>query len=138
MKTVKDYHDLYLNCGVLLLTDVFEKFRNKSLNNCRLCPSHYLSAPSLSWDAILNMTNVELKLITDSDMYVFFEKDIRHGVSYISNRYSACNNKYLQSYHLKEESKHIIYLAVNNLYGYAMSKFFPTSFKPIDPKKSLT
>ena len=138
MKTVKDYHDLYLNCGVLLLTDVFEKFRNKSLNNCRLCPSHYLSAPSLSWDAMLNMTNVELKLITDSDMYVFFEKDIRDGVSYISNRYSACSNRYLQSYHLKEESKHIIYLAVNNLYGYAMSKFFPTSFKPIDPKKILT
>ena len=114
MKTVKDYHDLYLNCGVLLLTDVFEKFRNKSLNNCRLCPSHYLSAPSLSWDAILNMTKVELKLIIDSDMNVFFEKDVRDGVSYISNRHSACINQYLNSYHLKEESKHIIYLVANS------------------------
>ena len=32
--------------------------------------------------------------------------------------------------------KHIVYLDANNLYGYAMSKFLPTSgFKRIDPKK---
>ena len=42
MKTIKDYHDLYLKCDVLLLADVFEKFRNNSLNNFGLCPSHYL------------------------------------------------------------------------------------------------
>ena len=45
MKTTKDYHNLYLKCDVLLLADVFEKIRNNSLKNCRLCPSHYLSAP---------------------------------------------------------------------------------------------
>ena len=31
MKTMKDFHDLYLKCCVLLLVDVFEKFRNNSL-----------------------------------------------------------------------------------------------------------
>ena len=31
MKTLKDYHDLYLKCDVLLVPDVFEKFRNSSL-----------------------------------------------------------------------------------------------------------
>ena len=30
MKTMKDYHDLYLNCDILLLADAFEKFRNIS------------------------------------------------------------------------------------------------------------
>ena len=46
------------------------------------------------------------------------------------------NNTYLQSYDPEHESKHIIYLDANNLYGYAMSKFLPTSgFKRIDPKE---
>ena len=53
---MKDYHNLYLKCDVLLLADVFEKFRNNSLKNYGLCPSHYLSAPDLSSDAMLNMT----------------------------------------------------------------------------------
>ena len=30
MKTMKDYHNLYLKCKFLLLADVFEKFRNNS------------------------------------------------------------------------------------------------------------
>ena len=90
MKTIKDYHDLYLKCEV---ADVLEKFRNNSLNNYELCASNYLSAPVLSWDAILNMTKVELELITDTDMYIFFEKVTRDGASYISNRYNKANKK---------------------------------------------
>ena len=93
MKTMKDYYDLHLKCDVLLLADVFEKIRNKRLKNYGLCPSHYLSTPVLSWDAMLKMTNVELQLIPDRDMFIFFEKGIRGGVSYISNRYGKTNNK---------------------------------------------
>ena len=86
MKTMKNYHDLYLKCDVLFLADVFEKFRNNSLRNYGLCPSHYLSAPALSWDPVLNMIKIKLELISDPDMYIFFEKGMRCGVSYISNR----------------------------------------------------
>ena len=83
-----------------------------------------------------NMTKVELELIPHPDMYIFFEKGIRDGVSYISNRYSNANNKYLKSYDPEQESKHIIYLDANDLYGYDISKFLPTSgFKWIDPKE---
>ena len=46
MKTMEDY--LYLKCDVLLLADVLEKVRNNRLKNYRLCPSHYLNAPTLS------------------------------------------------------------------------------------------
>ena len=59
MKAKKDYDNLYLKCDVLLLADVFERFRNNSLKNYRLCPSHYLSAPSLSWNAMLKMTKID-------------------------------------------------------------------------------
>ena len=54
-------------------------------------------------------------------------------VSCISERYIGGNNKYLKPYDPKQESKHIIYLDTNNLYGYAVCKFLLTSgFKWID------
>ena len=110
MKKMKDYQDLYLKYGVLLLADGFEKFRNNSFNNYRLCLSHYLRAPGLSWDVMLKMTKIELELTPNLDMYICFEKGTRGGASYISNRYSKANNKYLKSYDPKKESKQIIYL----------------------------
>ena len=103
MKTMKDYHNLYLKCDVLLLADVFEKLINNSLKNYGLCPSHCFSAPTLTWDAMLNMTEIKHELISDPDTYIFFEKGMRGGVSYISNRYSKANNKYLKSYDPKQD-----------------------------------
>ena len=136
MKTVKDYHDFYLKCDVLLSADVFEKFRNNNIKNYTLLPSHYLSAPAISWDAILDMTKVILELISNPNMYIFFEKGMKGGVSSISSRYSKVDNKCFKSYDPKKESKHVMYLDANNLCGYAMSKFFPPSgFKWIDLKE---
>ena len=60
METMKDYHDLYSKCDILLLDDVLGKFRNNSLKNYGLLPSHYLSAPG--WDAMLKMTKLNLNL----------------------------------------------------------------------------
>ena len=85
---------------------------------------------------MLDKTKVKFELILDPDMYLLFEKGVRGRVSYIFKGYSKANNKYLKTYPPKHESKHIIYLDVNNLYGYVMSKFLPTSgFKWIDPKE---
>ena len=96
MKNEKDerYRDLYLKYDMLLLAGVFEKFRNKSFKNYGLCPSHYLSAPAFSWEAMLNTRKLELKHIPDSDMYIFFEKG---GVSNSFNKYSKANDKHLKS-----------------------------------------
>ena len=59
MKAMKDYPGLYLKCNLLLVTEVFnEKLRNKSLKKYGLCPSHYLSAPGLRWDAMLKMKKI--------------------------------------------------------------------------------
>ena len=113
MKTMKNYPDLHLKCDILLLTDVFEKFRKNSLKIYELYPSHYLSTPTLSWDVMLNMRKVELELIQDPEMYIVFEKGMRSGVFYISNRCNKANNKYVKSQDPKQESKHIIYLDVN-------------------------
>ena len=80
-----------------------------------------MSGSALSWDAIRNIAKVELELVPDPDLCIFFEKDTRGE---ISGRYSKVNknqNKYTYT--------GIIYLVM------AMSKFLPTSgFKWIDPK----
>ena len=70
---------MYLKCDVLLLADVFEQFRNNSLKNYGLRPSHYLSTPTLSWDGMLNMPKVELELTSGANMYIFSEKGMRGG-----------------------------------------------------------
>ena len=51
----------------------------------------------------------------------------KYEIKTMNYRYSKVNNNYLKSYDPKKESKHIIYLDTNNLYGYAMSKFLPKS-----------
>ena len=74
MKNMGDYHDHYLKKDVLLLADVFEKFTDTRLTFYKLDPCHYFSSPGLSWDAMLKMTGVESRKITDSDMYFSIEK----------------------------------------------------------------
>ena len=74
MKNMGDYHDHYLKKDVLLLADVFEKFVDTCLKFYKLDPCHYFSSPGLSWDAMLKMTGVESRKITDSDMYFSIEK----------------------------------------------------------------
>ena len=136
MKTMGDYHDLYLKADVLLLTDMFEKFIKTCLNYYGLDPCHYFSSPGLSWDAMLKMTGIELKLISDTDMHLFVEKGMRGSISYIAKRHSKANNKYTENYDSSQKSLFIMYLDANNLYGWAMTQYLPYSgFKLISKKE---
>ena len=45
-----------------------------------LDPSYFYSAPGLAWQACLKKTGVKLKLLTDIDMLLMFEKGIRGGM----------------------------------------------------------
>ena len=61
------------------------------------------------------MAGMELEPISDIYMYLFIEKGIRRGISYIAKRHSKANNKYIQSYDHKKSSKYITYFDANNL-----------------------
>ena len=81
-----DYHDHYLKKDVLLLADVFEKFIDTCLKFYGLDPCHYFSSPGLSWDAMLKMTGVKLEQISNPHKYLFIEKGLNGGVSYITRK----------------------------------------------------
>ena len=68
------------------------------------------------------MTGITLELITDIDMYQMVETGLSGGVSYIANRYSKPNNKYLSDYDKNKDSSYLMYLEANNLYGCGMSQ----------------
>ena len=126
MKTLKEYHELYNITDVLLLADVFENFRDLCLKIYKLDPVYYFTTPGLAWDACLKMTNIQLELLSDVNMLLMFEKGIRGGISIISNRYGKANNKYMKDYDKNKDSKYLMYLDANNLYGCAMTEKLPT------------
>ena len=88
---------MYLAKDVLLLADVFEKFRQTCIEYYKLDPCHFISTPDLSWNAYLYQAYREapkftLELMTDSDMYLMIEKGIRGGLSQIGDlRYAKAD-----------------------------------------------
>ena len=105
--TLMDYHDIYLQSDVLLLSDFFGKLCCACLSDYGLDPLHYYTTPGLAWDTALKMLRVNLELFTDIDMYTFFEDSIRGGISMISSRYAANLPDII-----KELRTHLIYLSL--------------------------
>ena len=72
------------------------------------------------------MTEVELELLTDPNMYLIIEEGLRVGISMISNRFSKANNPYVPDYDPTQENSYVMYFDANNLYGSTMSQPLPT------------
>ena len=53
------------------------------LNIYHLDPGKFVSAPELAWQAALKRTRVKLELLTDIDMLLMVEKEIRGAISLV-------------------------------------------------------
>ena len=108
LKNLGEYHDLSVQSDTLLLSDVFENFRNTCLKVYELDPAHFLSLPGLAWQACLKKkTNIELELLTDFDMLLMVEEGIRGGICHSIHRYPKVNNRCVENYDKNEESSYI-------------------------------
>ena len=136
-ESFKDYLELYNEIDVLLLADIFENFREICLENYKIDPAYYFTSPGLFWDAMLKETGIILELLSDIDMFYFFNRMIRGGISMISNRYAESNNPYMGDlYNPEKETSYTIYYDSNNLYGFVMMGKLPyKDFKWIDKEK---
>ena len=116
-KNFGNYLMLYLKTDVILLVDVFKKCRRLFDQVYGLDPSHYYSAPNISWDAMLKTTQVKLDLLSDIDMLLFCERAIRGGLNGIGEKqYMKANNKNLHDFDEGKSITYGLFLDVVNLY----------------------
>ena len=137
VKSLREYHDLYLRTDVTLLTNIFEAFQDTCLQHYKLDPAHFYTSPGLAWQACLKKMGIKLELLTDPNMLLMFERSIRGGITQAVHHYVKVNNKYMgDKFNCEEPSRFLQYLGANNLYGWAMSQPLPTGgFKWVTPDK---
>lgn len=112
------YVYLYMKCDILILTDIFERFRATSHKTFALDPIHWNSLPGYAFDTCLYYTKIELELISDLRIIYFLQQGITGGLSQVSHRYACANNEYWPGgYNKNLDKSYIIYLDANALYG---------------------
>ena len=101
IKTLGEYHDLYVQANVAQLSAVLESFNSVCLKEYQLDPAYFLSTPKIT------------------------EKGICGGLTQVIRRHGIANNKYLPDYDSSKKSNYLQCLDANNLYGYSMNKKLP-------------
>ena len=117
IKNERELTMLYLKMDVLQFADVFENFVESSTREYKINLLYSYSLPGYTWKAGLKLTNMKLIFIKNKDLLLLLENIIRGGIS------SVMGDRFVES----NENKQILYIDANNLYGWAMSQYLPTS-----------
>ena len=95
LKSVGEHHDLYLKTDLLLLSNMFETFRNTCLEHYKLNPAHFYMSPGLAWKACLKKTSIRLELLIDPNMLLMFKRGTRGGTTQAVHRYAKASDEYM-------------------------------------------
>ena len=93
LKHLEEYHDLYVQSDTLQLADVFDNFQDMCHEIYDLNPIRFLTAPGLTWQAVLKKTKVNVDILTDFDMLLMVEEGISGGISSAIHRYAKANEQ---------------------------------------------
>ena len=134
-KNLRDFTNIYVKSDCLLLAEIWQNFRFFCYENFELWPEHFVSMPALCYQAALKHTGVQLELITDVDIYLFFETALRGGFCSQMQRFAISRltdaereqvgdayDEYVENCGLPN----LLYIDANNLYGRAQCFNLPT------------
>ena len=123
---LKELTMLNLKNDVLLLTDIFQNYIDTCKKPHSINPLYSYSTSSFKWKAGLKITGVTLDYITDDELRLLLEKNMRGGAN-------ACmGNRYV-----KRGERKIVYEDMTKFYGWSMSQYLPTgNFREIKVTRS--
>ena len=98
IKTLGEYHDLYVQGDIAKLSDVFESFRSLCQKEYQLDPAYFVSTPNLTNEVMLKITKAKIELLKDINMVLMIEKGICGGLTQVIKKDNIANNKYLPRY----------------------------------------
>ena len=136
--TIKDYMELYLLVDVLLLSEVFEKFRDTIFETYKLDPSWFMTTPSLAMSAALLKCKKKIDLLTDIDVITEIESSIRGGLTTVVQGKVTFNNKSLSDYDPTKPITSGLFGDINSLYPTIMvaklpvGEFYELSSEEVD------
>ena len=120
MNNLGDYHDLHVQSDTLLLADIFENFRNMSLETYGLDPAYFCIITRICLACLFKNNRSKLELITDI-MLLMIESGMLGVVCHVIRNYAEANNKYMDNYDKNKEPSFLPYLDANNLCGCPMT-----------------
>ena len=114
-KTFADYARLYIISDTLLLADCFESHRKQTFADNGIDLSHFITKNSYNWHSLLKTNPAGVQLLTDPDMYRWWESSIRGGLSVAIHRHAK----------VERPGDKIMDLDMCSLYAWAMQQALP-------------
>ena len=133
-KHIHEYCDLYCKLDTILLGEIMRALRPVVLKDFTLDCLRYISLPQLTWDAMLRTLEEPIDYMTDPDMILMCEQNIRGGVSFVSERIASSPPiQPKDNISTREEidnfedqvQDNLLYVDANNRYSLAQSQPMP-------------
>lgn len=123
--TFGDMIEQYCMLDCSQLADIHEATRNKLYEITGLDPGWFIGVANMSLPAMLKMTGAEVELMTDLDMYLLVEKNIRGGYSSVVERHALANNPHNPGYDPTKPHTWLISADATSLYPFIVATKLP-------------
>ena len=111
---MKNLDDVHCVRNEKELIDVEESFTMSINGSFKLDLSFFVTLPPLLWEAAIKTTRIELELLTNVNMTLFYGKGVRGGITRAICHCAEANIKHMYDY---DKYTKVLNLDFNNMYG---------------------